>query len=58
MAALEGPTLYKARNCLCSHFAIYLLNKIRTKICFVMVMLVKSLLKDSPLRYSSKYHED
>ena len=30
MVALEGHTLYKARNHLCSHFAVYLSNKILT----------------------------
>ena len=30
MAALEGPTHYKARNHLCSHFAVYPSNENRT----------------------------
>ena len=51
-------TLYKARNHLCSHFAVYSSNEIRTWVCFYTVTLVRSLLKDSHGRYSSKYHED
>ena len=51
-------TLYKAHNHLCSHFAVYLSNEIGTLICVYTVMLVRSLLKDSPVRYSSKYYED
>ena len=52
------PTFYKARNHLCSHFAAYLSNEIRSYICVYTLTLVRSLLKDSPVRYSSKYHED
>ena len=50
--------IYKARNHLCSHFAVYLSNRIKTWIWVYAVILVRSLLKDSPVRYSSKYYED
>ena len=50
-------TLCMAHNHLCSHFAVYLSIKIRTLVCVCMVMLVRSLLKDSPVRYSSKYED-
>ena len=57
MAALK-VYVYKARNHVCWHFAVYLSNEIRILICVYTVILVISILKDSPVRYSSKYYED
>ena len=51
-------TLYKAPDYLCSHFAVYLSNEIRTQVCNYTVMIVRSLFKDSSVRYSSKYYKD